>query len=107
MQNMSSQSLCTFSEEVGVASGCGQVMAEGRVSHKADIQPPSSEVYMKLKGYVYGKEDIPRFHTLTVAEMDLIAGISLGLQRRPRIRPSSWRGLQLLSTDPEPSRENM
>lgn len=53
MQNMASQSLCTFSEEVGVTSGCGQVMAEGRVSHRADIQPPSSDVYMKLKGYVY------------------------------------------------------
>jgi hypothetical protein len=50
MQNTSSQSLCTFSEEVGVAGGCGQLMAEGKVSQRADIQPPSSEVYMKLKG---------------------------------------------------------
>ena len=51
MQDTSSQSLCTFSEEVGVASGCGLLMAEGKVNQKADIQPPSSDVYMKLKGY--------------------------------------------------------
>jgi transcription initiation factor TFIIF subunit beta len=53
MQNTSSQSLCTFSEEVGVAGGCGQLMAEGKVSQRADIQPPSSEVYMKLKGHQF------------------------------------------------------
>ena len=52
MQDTSSQSLCTFSEEVGVASGSGLLMAEGKVNQRADIQPPSSDVYMKLKGYV-------------------------------------------------------
>ena len=49
MQNTSSQSLCTFSEEVGGVSGCGLLMAEGKVSQRADIQPPNSDVYMKLK----------------------------------------------------------
>lgn len=66
MQNMASQSLCTFSEEVGVASGCSQVMAEGRVSHRADIQPPSSDVYMKLKGYMCRREPltpVQQYHT--------------------------------------------
>ena len=34
-----------------MTSGCGLLMAEGKVNQKADIQPPSSDVYMKLKGY--------------------------------------------------------
>lgn len=48
MQDTTSQSLCTFSEEVGVAGGCGPV-AEGKVNQRADIQPTSSDAYMKLK----------------------------------------------------------
>ena len=52
MQDTSRQSLCTFSEEMGVSSGCGLLMAEGKVNQRADIQPPNNDVYMKLKGLV-------------------------------------------------------
>jgi transcription initiation factor TFIIF subunit beta len=53
MQNTSLQSLSTFSEEVGVADGRGLLAAEGKVNQRADIQPVSSEVYMKLKGHQF------------------------------------------------------
>ncbi len=45
MQSLSSQSLSVFSE----GEGGGQVVAEGKVSQRADIQPLDSAAYMKLK----------------------------------------------------------
>ena len=45
MQNISSQTLCVFTEGGPV----NEVVAEGRVTQKADIQPLDSNVYMKLK----------------------------------------------------------
>lgn len=44
-QDISSQSLATFSED----SSSGELMAEGKVVQKADIQPVDSDSYMKLK----------------------------------------------------------
>ena len=45
LQDTSRQSLCTFSED----SSTNQLMAEGRVTQKADIQPLDTASYMKLK----------------------------------------------------------
>ncbi|KAL5476220.1 hypothetical protein EMCRGX_G026136 [Ephydatia muelleri] len=44
MQDSQSQCLCLFSED-----SSGQLVAEGKVLHRADIQPTDSSVYMKLK----------------------------------------------------------
>ena len=52
MQNTSFQSLCTFSEDVGEEGGCGHIVAEGKVNQRADIQPTSSDAYLKLKRYI-------------------------------------------------------
>ncbi len=45
MQSISSQSLSVFSE----GTDGGQVVAEGKVSQRADIQPVHTAEYMKLK----------------------------------------------------------
>ena len=45
MQDPSRQSLSVFSED----SATDQILAEGRVTQKADIQPLSTTAYMKLK----------------------------------------------------------
>lgn len=45
MQNISSQTLSVFTE----GGPINDVVAEGRVTQKADIQPLDSTVYMKLK----------------------------------------------------------
>ena len=46
MQPVSTQTLSVFSEGTG---GGDEVVAEGRVTQRADIQPVDSKVYMALK----------------------------------------------------------
>ena len=103
MQNTSSQSLCTFSEEVGVVGGCGQLMAEGKVNQKADIQPVSSDVYMKLKGCVYhSRYNWKKCGLVYVVDI----GTSSEQLKRRRILHNSWIGHPLLSTNQDLTKRN-